>query len=114
MDIKTEADIDAKAVIHLRKSRGESQEVFWGRVGIKQSGGYAYEGRGTPIPKYVRILLFANYVAGLQIDASTPEGAEELKTLGALRHSHGAADKAAKVQEAARLLDAAGNLLKNV
>lgn len=113
MEINTEADINGTAAKALREGRGESQDVFWGRVGISQSGGWRYE-KGTPIPKYVRILLFAVYVAGIDIDASTPEGADELKTLGALQHSNGAGKKAEKMQEAARHLDAASSLLKDI
>ncbi|HEX5362372.1 MAG TPA: hypothetical protein VFW49_15000 [Fluviicoccus sp.] len=113
MEIHTEADIDGAAAKALRESRDESQDVFWSRVGITQSGGWRYE-QGTPIPKYVRILLFAIYVAGIDIDASTPEGADELKTLGALQHSNGAEQKAERLQEAARHLEAASNLLKDI
>ena len=98
MDITTDADLDAKTVMDLRKARGESLATFWARVGITASGGWRYES-GVPIPRYVRIPLFAIYVAGLEMDSSTPDGAEA---------------KAAKLQEAAWHLSEAGQLLKSV
>lgn len=113
MEIHTEADIDGAAAKALRESRDESQDVFWSRVGITQSGGWRYE-QGTPIPKYVRILLFAIYVAGIDIDASTPEGAEALKRVASLQHSEGADDRAEKLQQAARLMEEASKLLGKI
>ena len=113
MDITTDADLDAKTVMDLRKARGESLATFWARVGITASGGWRYES-GVPIPRYVRIPLFAIYVAGLEMDSSTPDGAEALRRLASLQHSDGAEAKAAKLQEAAWHLSEAGQLLKSV
>ena len=113
MEIKTEADICCDAVKQLRAESGETLEKFWGRVGIKRSGGYRYE-NGTPIPRYVRITLFAIYVAGVEIDASTIDGAEALKQLAALQKSDGAKERAEKMQKALVHIKQASNLIKDI
>lgn len=110
MDIATEADLNGPAAVALREARGESQEVFWSRVGISQSGGWRYE-KGTPIPRYVRIPLFAIYVAGIDLDASTADGVAALKRLASLQHSDGAGERAARMQEAITHIRKASKLL---
>lgn len=81
MEIKTAADIDNAAVSYLRKQSGKSQREFWNSVGISQPGGWKYESSG-PIPEPVRQLVFAIYVAGIDLDSSTPEGAERVLLIG--------------------------------
>ena len=44
----------------FRKKLGERQDVFWGRVGITQSGGSRYES-GRNIPSPVQILMTITY-----------------------------------------------------
>lgn len=93
MDIKTDKDIDGRAVRHLREKAGLSQKSFWNPLGLTQSGGCRYE-NGAPIPKPVRTLVFMAHVAGLSIDASSPEGAQSLIRLAHLQASERADDKA--------------------
>ena len=47
-------------VLRMRKTSRMTQEDFWGRIGISQSGGSRYE-RGRSIPEPVRILLALAY-----------------------------------------------------
>ena len=44
----------------IRKATGLSQEEFWGRIGITQSGGSRYEA-GREVPEPVRLLLAIAY-----------------------------------------------------
>ena len=44
----------------LRKQAKLSQEEFWGRIGITQSGGSRYEA-GRTVPEPVRLLLIIAY-----------------------------------------------------
>jgi len=81
MDIKTEKDVTGPAAKHLRELHSLSQKAFWVPLGITQSGGSRYEGKDK-LPRIVRIMIYAMYVAGIKIDASTPEGAAELCKLG--------------------------------
>lgn len=110
MDIATESGIDGSSARALREQRRESQHVFWGRVGVSQSGGCRYES-GTEIPRYIRIPLFAIYVAGLNLDAGTPEGVDAMKRLANLQHAGDAHGKADIVRQATNLLRRAGKLL---
>lgn len=114
MEIKTEADIDGAVVKALREERGDSQDTFWSRVGISQSGGYAYECGRSPIPRYVRLTLFAIYVAGLELDATTTEGVAAMKRLATLQHSDGAAERADKLHEAMQHIKQASKLLGDI
>jgi hypothetical protein len=91
MEIKTESDISGVAAKALREQVGLTQRAFWEPLGITQSGGCRYEA-GHPVPRPIRILVFANYVAGLRIDASTAEGAANLMRLGRLQASEVAAE----------------------
>jgi DNA-binding transcriptional regulator YiaG len=51
--------IDWKNLEKIRKSRSESQEVFWSRFGISQSGGSRYEsGREIPAPTAILLALW--------------------------------------------------------
>jgi transcriptional regulator with XRE-family HTH domain len=47
-------------VKRMRKESTLTQEEFWGRIGISQSGGSRYE-RGRNVPEPVRILLTLAY-----------------------------------------------------
>lgn len=81
-NIHSEADITGEVARNLRVSLGLPQHKFWKAVGVSQSAGCRFEnGRGEEIVPPVRILLFARYVAGLPIDASTPDGVKHLKRL---------------------------------
>jgi transcriptional regulator with XRE-family HTH domain len=81
MDVKTESDINGAVALSLRSGRGESQEVFWGRIGVTQAGGCRYE-RGRNIPRPVRLLVFASYVAGIPLDSRKEEGGALVKYIG--------------------------------
>lgn len=44
-----------------RRTRGESQTVFWSRFGVTQSGGSRYEsGRVVPLPTAMLLQAFAD------------------------------------------------------
>lgn len=81
--VKTEKDITGPVALFLRKRAKMSQQVFWKSVGVSQSTGCSYEKgeRASRILPPVRTLLFARYVAGLPIDASTKEGVKVLRDL---------------------------------
>jgi hypothetical protein len=82
MEIKTEKDIDGDVAKAKRKELGLSQPKFWGPVGVSQTHGSLFETkRSTRLTTPIRILLFARYFAGLDIDASTEEGAAGLVRL---------------------------------
>jgi len=116
MDIKTEADITGAVAKRLREQAGLTQNRFWEPLGITQSGGCRYEA-GQPIPKPIRILVFANYVAALRIDPSTPEGAAALMRLARLQASEvaGEAEKiGAKMAEAMAAVRQVNKLMANL
>lgn len=116
MNITTEAEIDGAAAKKLREEAGLTQREFWNRLGLTQSGGCRYEG-GQTIPKTVRILLFAMYVAGIRIDPTTKDGGEELRRLGALQRSIHAEDAEAigkTVDEAMKAVRKASRLLNSI
>lgn len=94
MEIRTEQEIDGAKLKRLREQAGLSQKAFWTPIGITQPAGCRYE-NGSPMPRSIRILVYANYVAGLRIDASSQEGAERLMRLGILQASESAQDAAA-------------------
>ena len=107
----TEKDISGSVARALREQLGMTQTAFWGAVGVKQSVGCRYEA-DMPIPLPVRILIVANYVADLRVNASTADSVHELKKLGQVQSSvRRAADVAEKLRgtldEAAKqILDA--------
>lgn len=100
----TEKDITAPVAKSLREAAGLTQTAFWEPVGVKQSVGCRYE-NDIPIPQPVRILLVANYVGGLSINASTQEGVDELAQLAAVQGNKKLAKTAA--QSAMGAIDAA-------
>jgi DNA-binding transcriptional regulator YiaG len=60
---KNKSSDDSLSALNVRRMREDSkltQEDFWGRVGITQSGGSRYE-HGRIIPEPVRILLSLAY-----------------------------------------------------
>ena len=86
----TEDQMTGLQARQLRESLGLSQKEFWGAVGVLQSVGARYETGSAHIPRIpraVRILLVANYIAGLRIDASTQAGVEELVQHAAIQGS---------------------------
>lgn len=86
IEIKSEKDMTGALAKTLRKSLGLSQPAFWLPVGVSQPSASRYEReRETISAEPVRILLFARYVAGVEIDAATPEGIRKLKRLGRLQ-----------------------------
>lgn len=84
MNIKTEQDIDGATAYWLRRRAGLQQRQFWQSVGMTQSTGCRCE-NGAPISKPVRTLIYAQYVAGLTIDATTERGAAELVRLASIQ-----------------------------
>lgn len=113
MEIRTETDLNAQSARWLRDRAKEPQHTFWARVGVTQATGCRYEG-GATIPKPVRMLLYAVYVAGVELDSSTPEGAEKVARLAQLQASEDAGKKAEAAQAALSHLKAAGKLLNNL
>lgn len=113
MEILTESDITSDVALRLRENAKESQTTFWARVGVTQSTGCRYEG-GATIPKPVRMLLYAVYVAGVELDSSTPEGATKVKLLGILQTSEDAKAKSYAAKAAMLHLDEACKLLNNL
>lgn len=86
MHINTEKDISGDIAKQLRANAKLTQKQFWYSLGLTQSGGSRYE-RLQAIPRPVRILIFAMYVAGIQIDATSEQGAAQLIAL-AKKQSH--------------------------
>lgn len=60
-----------------RKSRGESQAVFWARFGVTQSGGSRYES-GMRLPVATGMLVLA-FVDGLLDDENFMKLSERLR-----------------------------------
>lgn len=70
--------IDWRNLARIRRSRGESQEAFWARFGVTQSGGSRYEsGRQLPAPAAILIAL---YLSGT-IDDKALEKARRLASV---------------------------------
>jgi hypothetical protein len=86
MKVSMDREITGEVARDLRASTRLLQREFWGAVGVTQESGCRYELNKSPIPRPVRILLFLVYAAGLDIDTSTPEGAERLARLAELQH----------------------------
>lgn len=101
--VKSQKQITGAEAKALRIQEGLSQREFWEAVGVSQPAGCRYE-RSKHIPAPVRILIFAIYVIGIRIDASTPEGIEHMKTLASLQDFEKAA---AVVKRASKLLETA-------
>lgn len=116
MNITTEQQIDGAAAKFLREKTGQSQRAFWKAYGMTQSCGCRYEG-GAPMPKPIRTLIFLTHVAGLQIDASSEEGAAALIRLAKLQASERADEKAVigeKLQAVIGHVKSAADVLQSV
>jgi transcriptional regulator with XRE-family HTH domain len=103
MEIHTEKDITSEAVKYLREQSGLSQRTFWKPLGVGQSGGSRYE-RGRPMVMSLRTLVYAIYVAGIKIDATTPAGAGALRRLAKLQEIDDANTKSANLAARAQSL----------
>lgn len=79
----------------LRHELGLTQKEFWGPVGVAQSVGARYED-DVKIPRPVRILVVARYVAGLMISAETSEDIEELRLMSDVQRKLGTARSLAR------------------
>jgi transcriptional regulator with XRE-family HTH domain len=95
--MKTEDQIDGQFAKDLRKALGLSQAQFWKPLGVQQSVASRYEGNFSELPQSVRILIVANYVSGLKIDAKTFEGVQELAKLGSIQSAFQEASTAAAI-----------------
>ena len=87
-NVKTERDVDGAVALEIRLDKGENQTEFWARIGVSQAAGCRYEtdkqhSMRTPI----RRLFYAQYIAGLEIEAETPGGAREIKRLAKFQKS---------------------------
>ena len=80
--ISTANDITGPVARQLRVMRGMSQREFWGAIGVKQAIGCRYE-LGFRVPGPIKTLVFIRYVAGIEHDLSTVEGAAMLRQLAA-------------------------------
>ncbi len=55
--------IDLRDLPKIRHALGESQQVFWGRFGVTQSGGSRYEaGRQMPAPVAILMALYLSCI----------------------------------------------------
>lgn len=81
MRITSEKDIDSEVAKRLRAELKLTQPQFWERVGVKQSRSSHLESGRNVISKPLRILLFVNYVAGINLDATSPDGVARLLKL---------------------------------
>ena len=116
MNITTEQQIDGQAAKFLREKAGQSQRAFWGAYGMTQSCGCRYE-NGAEIPKAIRTMIFLIHVAGLDIDATTEEGAASLIRLAKLQASEQAEEKAVigeKLQTVLGHVKSAADVLQTV
>ncbi|HJV52827.1 MAG TPA: hypothetical protein VJ652_15270 [Noviherbaspirillum sp.] len=118
MHIQTEKDITGEVAKQLRLQLGLSQKAFWTPLGITQTAGCRYEtNERSKIFKPVRMLIFLHYVAGLTIDASTADGAAQIKRLGQLAAAADADDRAAlgsKIKSAMEHMKQAAGLLSGL
>ncbi len=80
----TENTVTGPVARQLREKAGMTQAQFWKPLGVQQSVGCRYES-DMPIPKAVRILIVATYVAGLKIDTATTDGVAALESLGTIQ-----------------------------
>lgn len=114
MHIATEKEISGSVAKQLREQANKTQKEFWTSLGLTQSGGSRYE-KDNPIPKPIRILIFAMYVTELKIDATTPAGVAGLIRLAKLQASETDVESVgAKVIEATKHLKTASRLLNSI
>jgi transcriptional regulator with XRE-family HTH domain len=116
MHIPTEKEITGVVAKQLREDAGLTQKEFWCPLGLTQSGGSRYE-QGKAIPMPTRILIFAAYVAGIRLNASTAAGAAQLVRLAKLQSSECAANQEAigdKWAEATTMMRRTATLLSDI
>lgn len=77
-----EKEINGESAKKIRELAGLSQRQFWDPIGVHQSVASKYEAGLSRIPKSVRILVVANYIANVKIDTTTTEGVAALERLG--------------------------------
>lgn len=99
----TEKDISGPVAKAMREAAGMTQNAFWKPIGVHQSVSSKYEAGITKIPRSVRILIVANYVAGMKIDTTTGDGVAALERLGTLQAKDGELKKSSA--RAMRALD---------
>jgi hypothetical protein len=82
--IHTDKDITPEVAKELRISSRMTQRAFWESVGSNQASGHWFEvGKRKNIPRPIRTLIFLRYIAKLNLDVSTPEGAAAMLRVGA-------------------------------
>ncbi len=82
MKIKNEQDINGEVARDLRLKLAMPQHEFWNAVGVHQGAGCKFEkGATTNMTKAVRVLLFARYVVGLELDATSLAGVKKMHQL---------------------------------
>lgn len=86
--ITTAKDVTGKLACKVRIEQGESQRVFWERFGVTKGTGWLYENESYEIPKTVKELFFIKYIAGINFNATTVDGAKQLRKLGQLAKQH--------------------------
>lgn len=91
----TETDVTNESARKLRQELGLTQKDFWGPVGVAQSVGARYED-DVKIPRPVRILVVARYVAGLKISAETSEDLADLQLMADVQRKLGTARSLAR------------------
>lgn len=87
MEISTENDITPEAAKWLRDLAGLNQADFWRSVASNPASGCRYE-QGDEIPRPLKRLIFATYVADLPTDASDKERAEQAISAGRALQLH--------------------------
>lgn len=115
----TENEIDGRQAHALRVKAGLSQSAFWTPLGVHQAVGCRYENGSVKIPRPVRRLMVLRYVAGMEIDVSTPEGVAELESLARVMNSRRAArtetlTAKASVRAAMKNLERASDVLETL
>lgn len=116
MDITTENDITPEAAKQLRMASGLTQRAFWTSVGSNQASGHWFEvGKRKSIPRPIRTLIFLRYVAKIDLDVSTPEGASAMVRAGLELSAKLEAERAkAAAEEAARIAREAAKKVKKI
>lgn len=81
----TEKDITGPVARRIREMLELSQAAFWNPIGVHQSTACKYEAQQAKIPRSVRILVVATYVAAMKIDTTTGDGVAALERLGTIQ-----------------------------
>lgn len=91
----TEKQLTSELARSLREENGMTQSEFWNPVGVQQSVACRYE-KNVKIPRPVRILVVARYVAGLKISAETAEDLADLQLMADVQRKLGTARSLAR------------------